>query len=160
IEINPTAASYSNVGTIHYDRGEFREAVSAYEQSVARDPGSAIMRRNLGDAYEALGDTQKTRDAYAKAVELSSALLQVNPRDARTLALKALCEAKIGSREAAVRDIDAAMTIAPTDKEVLYKKAVVELLTGGAATALSALADAIAHGYSVALVAADRDWRA
>src|SRR5262249_54653202 len=88
LEINPTAGSYSNIGTIHYDRGEFGEAASAYEQSVARDPKSAIMRRNLGDAYDAIGDTQKARDAFAKAVELSTALLQVNPRDARILALK------------------------------------------------------------------------
>jgi serine/threonine protein kinase/tetratricopeptide (TPR) repeat protein len=159
IAIQPTAATYSNIGTIHYGRGEFQQAVAAYEQAVRLDANSWTIPRNLGDAYDALGDKRKAHDAYAKAVALSTAALEVNPRDARTLALRAVCEAKVDSKDAAHRDMDTAVAIAPGDKEVLYKKAVVELLTGGAAGALSALGDALAHGYSAALVVTDRDWR-
>ena len=83
----------------------------------------------------------------------------MNPKDARTLALKAYCEAKLGSAGDAARDVDQAVALAPTDREVLYKKALVHALAGDAPAALTALADAIKNGYSVSLVASDRDWR-
>jgi Flp pilus assembly protein TadD len=83
----------------------------------------------------------------------------VNPRDARALALQALCEVKLGLSAEAGRDIENAIKLAPTDKEVLYKKAVIRTLTGDSAGALQSLADALAHGYSATLVQSDRDLR-
>ena len=84
--------------------------------------------------------------------------LRVNPGDARTLALRAYCEAKVGSMREAQRDIDYALELAPTDKEVLYKKALIGAIAGDKAGALKALSDALTHGYSAPLVTTDREW--
>jgi serine/threonine protein kinase/tetratricopeptide (TPR) repeat protein len=160
IAITPTSGAYSNIGTILYDRGEFTEAARAYEQSIALVPNSATLHRNAADAYDAMGEREKARAAYGKAVALVDAALKVNPRDARGLALRAFCEAKLGSNAAATEDIDRALQIAPADKEVLYKKAVVLALTGNDTGALEALSAAVAHGYSASVASRDRDWAA
>ena len=98
------------------------------------------------------------RAAYLKASELATNALRVNPGDARTLALRAYCEAKVGSMGDAQRDIDTALKLAPADKEVLYKKALIQTIRGDDAGALQALAEALNHGYSAPLVTTDREW--
>jgi len=159
IQISPTLGAYSNIGTIHFGRGEYAEAAAAYEHAIAIDPMSATARRNAADAYEAMGDTGRAADAFAKAVEFTKKQLTVNPREPRTLALQALCEAKLKRTRDANRDIASAVALAPADKEVLYKRAVIRSLGGDVRGALSALDEAIAHGYSVTLAADDRDLR-
>jgi serine/threonine-protein kinase len=157
ITLTPNMGAYSNIGTIFYTREQYADAARAYEQAVALDQGSPTARRNLGDAFEAMGARDKAREAYAKAIELAGIAMKVNPQNARTLALLALCEAKIGTRASAERDIEKAVELAPSDREVLYKRAAVRALAGNSAGALEALATAVSHGYSPTLIASDRD---
>jgi serine/threonine protein kinase/tetratricopeptide (TPR) repeat protein len=158
IELNPSAAAYSNIGTIHFTRGEFAEAARAYESAAGLAPQSAATHRNLANAFEAMGDDAKARAAYLKARDLTSNALRVNPGDARTLALRAYCEAKVGAKSDAQRDIDNALKLAPADKEVLYKNALIKAIASDDAGALKALSEALAHGYSAPLVTTDREW--
>jgi serine/threonine protein kinase/tetratricopeptide (TPR) repeat protein len=159
IQINPTAGAWANIGTIHFGRGEYGEAAAAYDHAIALDPVSPVARRNAGDAHEALGDKAKARAAYEKAVELAGRAVAVNPREPRTLALQALCEAKLGRAGDAQKHIAAAAEMAPDEKEVLYKEAAIRALGGDKTGALKALDAAVARGYSVTLVTADRDLR-
>jgi tetratricopeptide (TPR) repeat protein len=155
--VTPTAGAFSNIGTIHYSRGEFARATQAYERAVALSPNLAGLRRNLADAYEAMGDGVRARASYTRAAEISGNAVKVNPRDARGIALLAYCEAKIGLQRDAERNIERAVALAPTDNEVLYKRAAIRALGGNTAGALQSLADAVKHGYSPTLIAGDRD---
>ena len=85
IEIAPDALAYRTWGPIYYDEGRFREAATAYEEAIRLGPGNPVTHRNLGDAYERLGESARARQAWRKAVELSEEALRVNPEDAQVL---------------------------------------------------------------------------
>jgi tetratricopeptide (TPR) repeat protein len=159
IELAPDTFAWSNLGTLHYDEGRFREAASAYEQAVRIGPPSAATHRNLGDAYERLGDTDKARQAYVKAVALSREALAVNPQDAQTLSRLALYEAKLGRHADAAGHIAQAAALSSGDSDISYRKAVVSALAGQRAAALAALAEALARGYSPSRARVDYDLR-
>jgi Flp pilus assembly protein TadD len=87
-------------------------------------------------------------------------MLAVNPRDARTLSLLALCQGKLGRHETALRDIAEAVGMAPANPEVLYREAVVFAMAGRNAEALQSLRSALDAGFSVRQVAAEEEFRA
>jgi tetratricopeptide (TPR) repeat protein len=74
-------------------------------------------------------------------------MLTVNPRDARTIALVALCEAKLGRRLEAERHAAEALAIGATDRDVLFRKAEVHAVLHQLPQALAALERAIERGY-------------
>lgn len=83
------------------------------------------MRRNLGDVYQQLGQTEQAQAEYQRAVELTADLVKVNPTDPTQLGQLAVLEALVGRHQDAKRHADEAVTIAPDDGNLLYFKAVV-----------------------------------
>ena len=157
IELNPDARAYSNLGTLYYRQGKFAEAAQAYSEAARLEPSPA-KHRNLGDLYARLGQAARAREQYQRAVELSQSILSVNPKDAHALGLLAVSEAKLGRHDAAARHAEEAVALAPLDAEVLYRKAVVAALAGRTGPALTALRQALNHGYSAADAARDEDF--
>jgi tetratricopeptide (TPR) repeat protein len=155
--IRPDAKAYANIGIIHYSQGRFREAARALEDSVRLDPNSAQQLRYLGDTYRQLGDPAKSREAYLRAVAVCESLLRVNPADAQALSLLAVSESKLGRPADARRHLAAAVALRPNDPGVLYRKAVVHVLMGETAAGVSALDDALKHGFSPDLARNDAD---
>lgn len=75
---NDARAAYY-LGNLLYDKRRYEEAISAWEQSVAREPSGSIAWRNLGIGYfNVRGDRSKARDAYERAIA-------ANPTDARLI---------------------------------------------------------------------------
>jgi tetratricopeptide (TPR) repeat protein len=157
IDLNPDARAYSNLGTLYYRQGKFAEAAQAYSEAARLEPGPA-KHRNLGDVYARLGQATRAREQYERAVALSQSILGVNPKDAHTLGLLAVSEAKLGRHDVAARHAEEAVGLAPLDGEVLYRKAVVAALAGRTGPALAALRQALDHGYSAADAARDDDF--
>jgi eukaryotic-like serine/threonine-protein kinase len=157
IVISPMADTYSNIGIIHYDEGRFDAAAESFRQAVKLAPNDGVLRGNLGDAQERLGQKDEARRAWQESLKLDRQFLTVNPNDAVTLARVALRESKLGEREAAEADISKALTLNPADPEVLYHGAVVRALNGDPDRALAFLEQALQKGYSVAVAARDRD---
>ena len=158
-EIAPSASTFSNIGTIHYWNGNFDSARQAYEKAIALK-SDAGMHRNLGDALQGLHDTAGARMEYLRALDLVKDQLKVNPKDAASLSLAALVEVKLGRQADARTHIDAALILAPTDGEVLYRNAAIAALSGDKTRAFAALKDAIGRGYSVVVAAHDLDLQA
>jgi tetratricopeptide (TPR) repeat protein len=50
--------------------GEYSRAISAFNQALSLDPGSATTRYNLASAYEELHDYEKAIEAYQQSIEL------------------------------------------------------------------------------------------
>jgi tetratricopeptide (TPR) repeat protein/tRNA A-37 threonylcarbamoyl transferase component Bud32 len=159
IELAPDSLAWSNIGTIHYDQGQFAEAAEAYEQAVRLAPGNPAMHRNAGDAFERLGEAAKARRAWLRAVELAERGVAVNPSDAQALSRLAVYEAKVGRHAEAGRHVLEAVRLGPGDGEIAYRKAVVHALAGERAAAVAALAQAVARGYSPARARVDYDLR-
>ncbi|CAN5520564.1 serine/threonine-protein kinase [soil metagenome] len=148
LDINPSARTYSNVGTLYFWRGDYQKAAERYEQAVALAPNDSELHANLGDAYARLGQSSRAAECYRRAVRHVEALLAVSPDDSQHLAALALYEAKLGKHRAAAANVQKALALTPKDGQVLYVTALVGALSGDTARACSALAEAVAHGAS------------
>jgi tetratricopeptide (TPR) repeat protein len=157
LALAPDARAYTNTGVILYYKGRFREAAEAFEQADRLEPGVPQKALNLGDAYAKLGRPDDAHATYEEGVERCRRLLRVNARDASTVAYLALLEAKLGRHTEAVRHADEAVSLRPSDGDVLSFKASVLALAGRKPEAVDTLREALDNGYSVALARRDED---
>lgn len=157
VALAPLPEALSNIGNIHFAEGRYEEARVAFQQAATASPNDGLLRGNLGDALARLNRTEDARQAWLEAVRLDRQALNVNQKDANTLARIASREAKLGDRLASEADITRALSLNATDSEVLYLAAVVRALNGDGERALSLLEQALKNGYSAALAARDVD---
>lgn len=156
--IAPAAQVLSNIGTIYFQRGDYRQARDAYRKAIELRPRSAPTHRNLGDTLARLGDREGARAAFKTAADLVEAELAVNPTNVLNLASSAVYHQKAGESEPASRRLNEALRLAPSDVQVWYRAAVVHAQAGRTNDALIALARALELGYSRAQAAADDDF--
>ena len=124
--------------------------LKTYQTSLERDPKNVVTHRNIGDVYARLGRTADARRSYEGAIAAATERLKINPSDAGTIALVALCEAKIGRAEAAERHAAEALALAPKDWNVIIKNAEVYTRLKRDDRALGYLRQAIVLGYDAA----------
>jgi serine/threonine-protein kinase len=147
LRIAPDAPAYSNLGTAYYQLGRLNEARAAYVRAIALEPADPLKHRNLGDLHRRAGDEAAARREYAEALRLARRRLEINPRDARALALAAVIEAKTGDIRAAESHAAEALALSPASSEVVYKVAVVHALAGRTDQALEMLDKAMQMGF-------------
>ena len=157
LKIAPDAASYSNLGTIYYGEGRLDEAAQAYREAIKLRPNRALFHRNLGDVYQKQGRSPDALVEYREAARLTEDTLKVNPNDARTLAQLALYQAKLGRRAEADVLIGRALAINASDAEIWFRRAAIFALRGDPKSALDALSQAVAKGFSRDLIREDDD---
>ena len=153
--LGSNAIAYANLALAYYTAKRYTEARDAYLEAIKRNERKASLRRDLGDVYVRLGRDREARAAYQKAIELAREDLTVNPRDALSVVLIALCEAKIGHRAEAERQAAEAVALEPANRDVRIRVTKVYATLGDRASALDALRNAVALGWEPALVRAD-----
>jgi tetratricopeptide (TPR) repeat protein len=157
IRLAPDARAWANLGYVHYARDRMDEALEAYDEAVRLAPRSGAIRRSRGDTRAKAGDEENARVDWQAAVDLSRAALETNPRDVEELGTVAICLAKLGEREAALRAAGEAVEIGPESWIAHYKAAVAHALAGDSASALALLERALALGASASQAAEDDD---
>jgi serine/threonine-protein kinase len=157
LQLAPNALAYSNYGTASYWEGRYQEALDAYRRALELAPGDPFLHRNVGDAYQRLGDKDRARTSWGMAVSLAQQLLAVNPRSAETLSELAINEVKLGRVAEAQDHLTRARSLAPDSSDVWYAQAVVHALSGLTADALSALQTALTKGASAEIARRDDD---
>ena len=90
-------------GESHYLRGNYREAIAAWEEEARLSPTDPSPQRKLGQAYRELGEYRRAEASFQRT-------LRVRPADARAHYELALLEEARGRREAAVAQLRAALT--------------------------------------------------
>jgi eukaryotic-like serine/threonine-protein kinase len=156
IALAPSGSAYSNLGILRYDAGRYADACAALEKASALTPNDYRVWANLGDAYRWNPERRTAApQAHERAIAAARATLSVNAKDALAHAVIASCLAKSGKLDEADREMRAALTIDPTDPDVLYAAAVVAQLRGDADAAANWLRRAVANGYSAAEAAHD-----
>ncbi|MBL4773514.1 MAG: tetratricopeptide repeat protein [Alcanivoracaceae bacterium] len=100
LEMQPSADSFSNLGTMYFYKADYIGAVNAYEKMIELNATDYINWGNLADAYK-LTNNSKSKYCYQKAVEL--ALLTLNPNDSAVIADLAYYYANIGETENALK---------------------------------------------------------
>jgi serine/threonine protein kinase/tetratricopeptide (TPR) repeat protein len=157
IEIYPNPESFSNIGTAYYYLGRFQEATEAYRAAIELSPHDDILYRNLGDAYLRVGKPDDAKQQYERAGKLLRARLAINPDDAPSLSDMAICHAKLGRYQEAIKTSERAVSLEPRNTDLMYQLAVVYALTGETRKATESLSRALAHGYSRSEAARDPD---
>lgn len=147
-QLVPSRMGFANIGTVRYRLGQYEEARQAFEQAIQLDSNYPTTHYSLGDTYMRLGRAADARREYEKALALGLEALEVNERDAETVARVAVFEAKLGRLDQAAARIDQAVALAPNLPEVHYKRAVVNALRRDQSSALQALERALALGFS------------
>jgi len=150
--INPSAGTYSNIGTIRFWAHDYQQAAEAYTQAISRAPNQPDLYANLGDAQQKLGQRGKARASYRTAVDKVRGLLAVKENDALNQSLLALYLAKLEDWRGADAAIQKALAMTPQDAEVLYSAAVVDALAGKLPESCAKLDAALARGASVEIV--------
>lgn len=147
VRLGPSATAYSNLAYSYYETGRYREALAAFLEAIKRDARRPGFHRNIGDVYARLDRTAEARAAYRAAIDAANALLKVNANDATTIALVALCEAKLGQALRAERHAAEALSLAPKNQEVAVRNAEVYAILRQPSRALRHLASAMQLGY-------------
>lgn len=147
VRLGPSATAYSNLAYSYYEVGRYDEAIKAYQESIARDPARPAVHRNIGDVHARMGHAAQAAAAYRDAITAANRLLLVNAGDAGTIALVALCEAKLGLQAAAERHAAEALALRPNDREVVVRNAEVYAILRQSRRAIDYLGQAIGLGY-------------
>ena len=74
ISYNPhSPRTFSQLGTIHYEKRNFNRARKAFEQGIQNDPHKELpqLRFNLGNTYYHLSKLQDAEQLYREALEIN-----------------------------------------------------------------------------------------
>jgi len=149
VQLRPSAAAHSNLGTVYFYLRRFADASRAYEQAVKLDARDYVLWGNLAEAYYwNPGERGKSADAYRKALALAEEQLKVNPRQTDALGQVALDNAMLGDLTTAEQYLRRALALAPRDPDLQLKGAIIESRLHHPDRAIAFLDKALAAGIS------------
>jgi eukaryotic-like serine/threonine-protein kinase len=157
VQIEPDSTAYTNIGTAYFFLKRYPEAAQSFEKAVAANPNDTQLIVNLGDAYHALGQTDKARTTYQQAISVGFKELQTNPQNTPVLADIALSYAKVGNVQESETFIRRAREQDKKDVNIAYIEVQINALNGKPSQALALLADALEHHFPADYAAADPD---
>jgi eukaryotic-like serine/threonine-protein kinase len=150
LSIQPSAHIYSNSGTVHFYLGHYARAVDMFEKAIQHGGEKDYqVWGNLADGYRwSPGNAEKAPAAFEKAMQLVTAELRVNPKDAEAHCDFALYLAKTGNFNRALQEIKSAFDCDSSDVYIWGKAATVYELAGRREEALRAVQRALEGKYS------------
>jgi tetratricopeptide (TPR) repeat protein len=105
-----TAEDWNQRGETHHTMGRYEEAVAAFDQAIAIDPGYAEAWRNRGLSLALLGRVNESETSFSKAISL-------DPDDASIYYYQALSRNATGNRAGALESLDRAVSIRPQSRD-------------------------------------------
>jgi tetratricopeptide (TPR) repeat protein/DNA-binding winged helix-turn-helix (wHTH) protein len=149
IDLRPNSDAYANLGYTYFLMRRFSDAAEVSEQALKLDDRNWEIWGNLADAlYWNTDRRTQASDAYRKAITSALSSLEVNPRDAITLAYLADYYAMTDDQQSATSHIQRALSVAPSNGEVLFRSAIVYNHFNQTEESLSYLEKAANAGYS------------
>lgn len=123
VQMKETPFNLNNLGATLAYLGRDVEALPLYQQAVSLQPASHMYWINLGDSQRRLGHAREAIAAYKRALNLTSANLQINPSSGSIRAFKAYAQARLGQKSDAEQEIGQALQ-APTNDNQLIRNAI------------------------------------
>jgi tetratricopeptide (TPR) repeat protein/TolB-like protein/predicted Ser/Thr protein kinase len=155
LRLSPTFSHYSNLGVAYFYVKRYNDAARTLEKAVEMSPNQEAVVGNLAQAYLFAGQNRKAQESFNTAIALAYKQLQVNPRDADTMADLAIYYASEGQPEQATRFIRNARSMDAGNPQYLYDEAVVRALAGKSDQAFQSLRDAFRKGFPPGQAASD-----
>lgn len=158
VELHPNAAALSNIGTIHFYKGQFLEAAGMFKRALALRNADPLLWGNYGSACRWVPELRAAaRGALEHAVALIRERLGRNPHKARDWARLACWDANLGLHDDARAALLHSLSLAPHDVSVLAQAVAIHEQAGDRPNALAYLRTALQHGYSIDLARRDPD---
>ncbi len=155
LRLSPTFSHYSNLGAAYFYVKRYNDAARTLEKAVEMSPNQEAVVGNLAQAYLFAGEKQKAQERFNTAIALAYKQLQVNPRDAETMADLAIYYASEGRPEQAAQFIRSARSMDAGNPQYLYDEAVIQALAGKSDQAFQSLRDAFRKGFPPGQAASD-----
>ena len=149
IAIRPSEYGYTNLGNAYFFLRRYEEADGAYEQATKLVERDALLWWNLGDGYYwTPGKRSQSAAAYRHAIAIAKEDLRVNPNDAGSYGILAICSAMLGEKKPAFDALRHGLQLSPSDPALLFQAAVVHNQFGQTDEAIDRLKKARTAGYS------------
>jgi eukaryotic-like serine/threonine-protein kinase len=155
LQLDPQPAVISNLGTSYFYLHRFPEAAKQFEKAVELNPNDETMMGNLADGYRAVGQIDKAKATYDKAIALAFKALRVNPRSAGTMGSLALYYAKKGDMGEAVGWIQRARGLDPSSIDLILTSAEVHVLSNRPEDAIADLKTGLKKGLTTTSIETD-----
>lgn len=148
LKIEPTARTYSALGSVLLLDHQFDQAAETYRRSVDLDPTNYVAWGSLGLAYRWSGSARdKAESSYRKAIELAEAVHKKNRDDPDLLVTLADDYAAVGDSTAALPLLRQALALAPDNLSVAFDAGATYETLGQHDKAISLVARAVSSGY-------------
>jgi TolB-like protein/Tfp pilus assembly protein PilF/DNA-binding winged helix-turn-helix (wHTH) protein len=156
IDIEPSRASYSNLGTLYYYLGRFDDAVEMYTKATELAPEDYRLWGGRADAkwYQPQG-REAARTDYRRAVLQAEKSLEVDATDPETWVQLGYYYGRLGDQDRARRYLARGLELGPDGPFVLYIAAIAAADRGDAAEAKRLIDLAISNGFAKTLAKSD-----
>jgi tetratricopeptide (TPR) repeat protein len=155
MQLGPQPAVISNLGTSYFYLHRYGDAVKQFEKAVELNPNDETMMGNLADGYRAVGETERAKATYDKAISLAFKALRVNPRSATTMGDLALYFAKIGDVAQATEYVRRACVLDPSSVDLILTSAEVYTLGNRPNEAIADLKKGLQQGLTTTSIESD-----
>ena len=153
IAIRPSDYGYTNLGNSYFFLRRYEEADQAYEQAVKLAEKDSLLWWNLGDGYYwTPGKRTQSGAAYRQGIASADEELRVNPNNAYSYGVLAICHAMLGEKKPALSALKSGLKLAPSDPFLFFQAALVYNQFGQSNEAVTWLKKAQAAGYSQARI--------
>jgi tetratricopeptide (TPR) repeat protein len=152
---NPSSSALSNSASVWLLAGEYGRAAQYYLQAAELAPTDFRVWSNLADAESQIpGREAEARAHYQLSLQLAEENFAVNGKDFVALYIIAWSAVNTGDSTTANENIEEALLLAPENPDVLYYAAQVYNYLGNRQLATTFMLDAVARGYSEAVIKA------
>jgi tetratricopeptide (TPR) repeat protein len=149
VALKPRATSYSNLGSLYYLQGKYKEAALWYRKAVDAISTDSSYWGNLADAYRWTPElSSKAPETYRKAVLFGQRELTGNVRNSHLRSRMAYYYAVIGDKDSASREIAEALRLSGDDGYVQFQAALVYEQLHNRDGAIKAIQAAVHAGFS------------
>lgn len=115
------------LGDIAFSDKKYTAALDYYQRAAGQNPTYHVTWRNIADCYAVLGKPELVQKNYAKAAEIMSDLLAMNPGDGAGWATLAFYHAKIHDEPRAEADIARAQNASDVESQFMLVQAMAVL---------------------------------
>jgi eukaryotic-like serine/threonine-protein kinase len=119
LAMNASNGAYSNLALLYLHEKRYAESAAASEKALALNDHQILSWRYAELAYRWMGQQQKAEAALNRVERLAEQETAMNPRSETSQSWLGLVYAKKGLRERAIQHIEAALSLAPEDPQVL-----------------------------------------
>ena len=156
IAIDPARAAYGNLGIIYYLLHQYATAAEMFSKAIELAPEDFEVRGGRADVlWQMEGRRDDALADYRVAIRRPKSSSAIDPSSALAWAQLGCYYGRIGDAARSAEAIQRALAIAPDDGFVSYYAAIAAADRGDHAAAARLVSQAVAQGYSEALVKAD-----